>query len=54
MVFVDQPAGTGLAVATSDAGYANNQTDVGERFFTFLQCVRVVSCATCRRRPCSS
>ena len=37
VLFVDQPAGTGLAVATSDAGYANNQTDVGQRFVTFLQ-----------------
>jgi len=37
VVFVDQPAGTGLSVATSEVGYANNQTDVGDRFVLFLQ-----------------
>ena len=37
MVFVDQPAGIGLSVATSDAGYANNQSDIGARFVEFLQ-----------------
>ena len=36
VVFVDQPAGTGFSVATSDAGYVNNQSEVGTSFVAFL------------------